>query len=180
MNIDEIFSAIGIHMLEGIAYHDAFQKAYDFLGLYGFSRQQAHQYIEESDGYLDLQHYYTSHYHKLLLITQISFPDIIPDTWFKRTTMDVDTSTIKSSIRDLMKKWIEWEKSTKKLYQEMRLELQSIGEIAAALELDNYILDVSDELKHAEKQFIKLETINYDLPTIIDWQQSLYKKYKRR
>lgn len=48
-------------------------------------------------------------------------------------------------------------------------EAQNIGEIAAALEIEKYILDVTEELKHAEKQFIKLETMNYDLPTIVDW-----------
>jgi len=48
-----------------------------------------------------------------------------------------------------MNKWIEWEKSTKKLYQEMRQELTIINDLDAALELDKYIRDVSKELSHA-------------------------------
>jgi len=52
----------------------------------------------------------------------------------------------------------------------MRQELITIGEVAAALELDKYILDVTDELKHAEKKLIKLETLGYDIGKIIDWQ----------
>ena len=52
----------------------------------------------------------------------------------------------------------------------MRQELYQLGEVAAAIELDKYIKEVSEELKHAEKKLIKLETIGYDLITIIDWQ----------
>jgi hypothetical protein len=36
--------------------------------------------------------------------------------WHKYTTMDVDTNTKRNSIKDLMTKWVEWERSTKKLY----------------------------------------------------------------
>lgn len=62
----------------------------------------------------------------------------------------------------------------------MRLELISIGEVAAALELDKYIIDVSTELEHAEKEFIKLNTIGYDLIEIESWQESMSKKYKKK
>ena len=62
----------------------------------------------------------------------------------------------------------------------MRLELISIGEVAAALELDKYIIDVSTELEHAEKEFIKLNTIGYDLIEIESWQEPMSKKYKKK
>jgi len=52
----------------------------------------------------------------------------------------------------------------------MRQELCALGEVAAALEIDCFIKEVDDELVHAEKKFIKLETIGYDIETIISWQ----------
>jgi hypothetical protein len=62
----------------------------------------------------------------------------------------------------------------------MRQELTTLGELDAAMKIDCYIRDVSKELHNAEKQLIKLETISYDIGTIINWQESLHKKYKKK
>ena len=48
-----------------------------------------------------------------------------------------------------MKKWIEWEEDTKSLYQKMYNELLTLNEVAAASFLENYINDVSEELRQA-------------------------------
>ena len=79
-----------------------------------------------------------------------------------------------------MTKWINWEKETKTLYQSMRLELYALGEVAAALDLDKYIMDVDKELRHAEKKLLELETIGYDIVKIMESQEELYKKYKKK
>lgn len=52
----------------------------------------------------------------------------------------------------------------------MYSELTKIDEIADACEIKCYILDVNEELKHAEKKIIKLETIDYNIGTIVEWQ----------
>jgi len=62
----------------------------------------------------------------------------------------------------------------------MRQEAQNIGEINAALYIDKLILDVSKELRHAERRLIELESINYDIVQITDWQEDLYHKYKKK
>lgn len=178
MTVEEIFNTLAIHMIEGIMYHDEFAKAYYFLGLYGFAKCQEYHHIEETKNYLSLLHYYSTHYHKLLTIKEVSSPKIIPENWYKYTTMDVDANTKRNAIKTLMYKWIEWEKETKELYQKMYKELCSLGEIAAANKIQYYILDVDDELKHAEKKLIKMETIAYNLDILIEWQQPIYKKYK--
>lgn len=84
--------------------------------------------------------------------------------------MAVDSATKRNSIKSMMEKWIEWEKTTKKLYQQKYQELYEIGEIAAADKVKCYICDVDEELKHAEKKFIQLETMNYDLSVIVQEQ----------
>ena len=94
--------------------------------------------------------------------------------------MDVDINTKRQSTKDLMTKWIEWEKQTKTLYTQMYKELCDLNEIAAADKIKCYILDVTDELKHAEKKYIKLESIDYSINTIISWQQPMYRKFKKQ
>ena len=51
----------------------------------------------------------------------------------------------------------------------MYKELCDLSEIAAANKIKWYICAVDDELKHAEKKLIKLETIDYNINTIIGW-----------
>ena len=180
MTVDEIFSKLATHMIEGMMIHDQFQQAYDFLGLYGFSKCHEYHHIDETIGYTCLLHYYTTHYHKLLKIENVPKPQIIPETWHNYTTMAVDANTKRQATQTMMKKWVEWEQETKKLYQEMYHELCNLNEIAAADKIKYYICAVSEELKHAEKKIIKLETIDYNINTIISWQQPMYKKFKKK
>lgn len=180
MTTEEIFRKIVSHMIEGLMFHDEMAKVYDFLGLYGYARCQDYHHIEETNGYRQLYNYYATHYYQLIMIDNIPKPKIIPDTWYKYHTQVVDIGTKKNMIKELHTKWVEWEKSTKKLYQEMRQELVALNEIDAALELDKYIRDVSKELHHAEKSLLNLESINYDMSLIIDWQHHLYNKYKKK
>lgn len=180
MTVEEIFSKLATHMAEGVMTHDLFVQAYDFLGLYGFSKCHEYHYIDEVKGYTELLHYYSTHYHKLLTIEDFPKPNIISQTWYKYTTMAVDTNTKRQAIQTMMKKWVEWEQETKKLYQEMYSELCKINEIAAADKIKCYIQDVSKELKYAEKKLIKFETISYDINMIMDWQQPIYNKFKKQ
>lgn len=180
MTVEEIFNKLASHMVEGFMYHDEMAKAYDFLGLYGYAYCHFFHYAEESKNYQNLIHYFSTHYYKLLKIENLNQPEIIPNNWYKYTTIVVDAGTKKSSIKDLINRWINWEQSTKKLYEELRQELINIKEISAALYIDNFILDVTKELRHAERQLIKLETINYDMTKIIEWQDEMKEKYKKK
>ena len=179
MTIEEIFNKLASHMVEGIMIHDEMANAYDFLGLYGFAKCHDYHHLSETCNYRNLAHYYSTHYHKLLRIDTQKRQTIIPDAWYKYSTTAGDSNTKRSAVKDMMHKWVEWETDTKKLYAEMRKELCDIGEVAAALKVDCFLNDVDDELVHAEKKLIKLETIGYDIGTIISWQQPMYKKYKK-
>ena len=180
MTIEEIFNKIATHMIEGIMYHDEFAKIYDFLGLWGYARCQDYHHFEEEQGYRQLSLYYATHYFKLLQIEEITKPKIIPETWYKYTAQAVDASTKQKTIKELMTKWVEWERSTKKLYQEMRQELAALNELDAAMKIDHYIYDVSKELSNVEQQLLDLEAINYDMSVIIPEQKSLQHKYKKK
>lgn len=178
MTVEEIFSKLASHMVEGIMIHDDMANAYDFLGLCGFAKCHDYHHLEETKNYRCLSHYFSTHYHKLLKLEQLDQPKIIPETWHKYSTPDVDTNTKRNAVKDLMNKWVTWERDTKKLYQEMRQELCAIGEVAAALKIDCFICDVDEELVWAEKKWMKLETLGYDIGTILKWSSEMYKKYK--
>ena len=179
MTLEEIFTQLANHMRAGIAFHHDLSNAFNFLGLYGYGKCHEYHYFEEQQNYMDLLHYYEFHFHFLIHIQENEKTSIIPETWYKYTTMAIDANTKRTATQEFMKKWIEWERKTKKLYQDMYKELCEIGEIAAANKVKYYICDVDEELKHAEKKFIKLETTNYDIVSIIDQQQPLYNKFKK-
>lgn len=179
MTVEEIFKKIITHMVEGLMIHDELTNGYDFIGLYGFAKCHEYHYMKESQSYKCLRHYYSIHYHQLLNIENVPNPKIIPDGWYKHNTMEVDANTKRQAVKTMMEKWIEWERDTKKLYQEMYHELCGLNEIAAANEIKYYICGVDDELVHAEKKFIKLESLGYDIGSIINWQQPMYEKFKK-
>lgn len=180
MTVEEIFSTVINHMAEGVVYHKEFVKAYDFLGLWGFSECHTYHQFEEAYNYRRFYHYYATHYFKLIPPIDIKKPEIIPASWYKYSSSAVDNGTKKTAIKELMNKWVEWERSTKQLYQEMYNELIALKEIDAARKLHTYIHDVSTELHDVEKQILTLESINYDLITITEWSDKMKKEYKKK
>jgi len=62
----------------------------------------------------------------------------------------------------------------------MRKELYVQGEVAAAMKIDYYIKDVDKELVHAEKKMIKLESLGYEISTLLKWSKDYKIKYKEK
>ena len=178
MTLEEIFSKIISHMKQGIKYHEEFIKAFSFLGLWGYAKCQEYHYYEEICAYNKFSHYYISHYFRLLQVKDEEIKELIPTTWYKYSAQAVDINTKRNAIKELMTKWVEWEKDTKKLYEEMYFEILNMKEAAAAIQIEELIKDVDDELHKAQKELLNLEAIGYDLTLIIDWQDKLKKKYK--
>lgn len=170
MTVEEVFGKLVARMREGVQFHRDMADAYDFIGLYGFAREQNKHMIEEMKGCRKLAHYYLTHYHKLIMVAPIEIHNIIPETWYKYMTIDVDVNTKQKSVKDLMGKWIEWEKSQKKLYEEMYIELTNMREIAAASQVLKYVRDVDEELADAQKVLIEIEGTNYDMTYITELQ----------
>lgn len=178
MTVEEIFNKLASHMVEGIMYHDDFAKAYDFLGFYGLAKCHDYHHFTEEANYRELSHYYATHYFKLIQLDKIPQPEIIPQSWYNYTTHAVDVGTKRQAVKELMGKWVNWEKETKKLYEEMYLELTNLREIAAAMYIKKYLCDVDNELEYVEKKFIKFETLGYDISTLVGCQESMYEKSK--
>lgn len=178
MTIDEIFQGAAIHMTKGITIHNQIASAFGFLNLQGYQKEQEHRFIEESVSYRKLQNFYLNLCGKIINISPPDDPQIISPTWYKYTKFAVDISTKKNGIRDLVKKWYEWEKETLKLWETYYKELYEQKEIFAATYIQRLIEEVGAELLRAETLYINLDSINYDMSQIIAEQPQLCQRYE--
>lgn len=176
--MENIFAKLRARMLEGMVFHDEMAKYYDFLNLRGYMKCHEYHYAEETKGYRELSRYYMEHHHKLIPVLPMQRPDVIPSNWYNVTKDKVDVSTRQSGVRQAMDKWVKWETDTKAIYQDAYLSLIEIGEPAAAEFALKLVRDVEKELAYAESKRITLESVGYDLISIVTRQDELYEKYR--
>lgn len=170
MTAEEIFSRMKAHALEGMVFHDEMARYFDFLNLCGYRDCHKMHYEEETEGYRKLSEYYMSRFNRLLPTAPMDRPNVIPDSWLGYTRQDVDTGTKTSAVKTAIRRWVEWERETKDLYESMYAELLNENEIAAASFVLGYVKDVDDELKTAEKTHLDLESAGYDIGFILSNQ----------
>ena len=180
MTVDEIFSQLGAHMIEGLMTHSQLSDYFGFLGLEGYQMCHKYHYFEENSNYRKLSNYYLQHYDKLIKDLPFKNPSLIPDSWYQYTRHDVNIPTRKSAIQVGFEKWVNWESSTKKLYENFYQELVRLNEISAAEELTKYIKDVDDELAKAYQKHLELVAMDYDIVQIIAEQENKKKEYKKK
>lgn len=180
MTIEEIFTKLAEHMLQGIMIHEQVANCYGFLSLKGYEKCHEYHYYSELCNYRCLYKYSLKYCGKLIKIGELKDPGIINANWYKYTRGEVDVNTKRTAVRDLVKHWVEWEKSTKTLLETSCKELYELGEIAAAQKIYCFLKDVTHELAHAENKRINLETSGYDIGTILGEQEHLYHKYKEK
>ena len=180
MTVEEIYKELAEHMIKGLMSHDQLADYYDFLGLKGYRKCHEYHYLDESCNYRKLCRYYISHHNKLIEIGEVENPNIIPQNWYRYTRQDVDMNTKKAAVKTGLDAWVNWERETKKLYEQMYAELVALNEFASASKLLCFIKDVDCELKRAERYQLSKEAINYDLGYIISEQDEKYMSYKKK
>ena len=180
MTVDEIFSLIAEHMVEGLMTHAQLADYYNFLGLKGYQKCHEYHYFCENANFRKITHYYITHYNKLVMDRPFQNSNVISEDWYQYSRSQVDAPVRKSAIEFGIKKWVSWEKQTKKVYQQYYNELITLGEIAAAHELEKYIVDVDKELADAEQKLLNLKAIDYNISDIMNVQEEKYQKYKKK
>jgi len=180
MTVEEIFSTVSTHMVEGLMIHEQLANYYDFLGFKGFKRCHEYHYIEESWNFRIWERYFINHFNKLIPEREVKNPKVIPNAWFSYIRQQVDNTTKKNAIKTGVSKWVDWEKETKTLYQQMHHELCELGEVAAAMKLDRFICCVDKELKKAERVALDLKSEDYDLGEIYLGQCKIHDHYKKK
>lgn len=180
MTVEEIFSQVSKHMIDGIMTHSQLADYYNFIGLKGYSKCHEYHFLIENNNFRKLCCYYIKHFNKLIPELPNDNPHIIPAAWYNHTRVDVDGNTRKTAIQSGIEKWVNWEYNTKVFYQNMYGKLIEIHEVAAAEELEKYISDVDNELAFAQQKHIENKAIDYDIFDIIAKQDELYEKYKKK
>ena len=130
--------------------------------------------------YRSLCRYFINHHSMLIPDTRIETPSVIPESWYSHVREDVDSATKKNGVKAGLQKWVQWERDTKKLYEQMYKELMDIDEVASAMKIKCFIEDVDCELKKAERYWLNKEAIGYDMTAIIEEQGKKHKKYQKK
>ena len=178
MTVEEIFTKISHHMLEGLMFHSDMVDYYEFLTLPGYSTCHYYHLMDESCNYRKLQKFYIHTYDKLIPETEVRPADLIPESWYSHTRQDVDTNTVRNSVKSGLMKWEDWEHETRKMYEQMYQELEEIGEIKACMFLKNYICDVDHEWKKVKKYHLRKKLIDYSISDIMAEQKHMKEKYE--
>ena len=66
MTVDQIFSEVSAHMIEGLMIHSQLSDYFNFLGLKGYAKCHKYHFFEESCNYKKLSWYYLTHYNKII------------------------------------------------------------------------------------------------------------------
>lgn len=180
MELKEIYSKINEHMINGLMLHDQLANYYDFLGLKGYKRCHEYHYFAENMAYRSLNRYFINHHNMLIPEARFDNVSAIPESWYSHVRSDVDASTKRNAVKTGLTKWVEWERETKKLYQDMYKELMDIDEVASACKIKELIHDVDCELKKAERYWLNKEATGYDMVQIIEEQGKKHKKYQHK
>lgn len=179
MTVAEIYKTLSHQMITGLMIHEQLANYYDFLALAGYKRCHEYHYLAESIAYRKVCRYYTNHHNKIIEEVRIDVPEVVPSNWYKYDRQDVDMSTKKGAVKNGIVMWVDWERETKELYQNLYNELLALGEVASANFVASLICDVDHELKIAERHHLKLKSVDFDISMIIGVQDHLHKKYKK-
>ena len=180
MTVDEIFSNINAHMIEGLMVHSQMSDYYNFLGLQGYHKCHEYHFLKESMAFRKLNDYYFKHFNKLIAEMQTNNPKVIPVDWYKYTRQQVDAATRKAGIATAATKWVTWEHDTKVLYEKMYQELMMQNLISAATFVKELIKDVDEEHAIACQKHLELKAIDYNITDIMMEQKELEHKYYKK
>ena len=160
--------------------HEQMANYYDFLGLEGYKRCHEYHFFKEVMQYRRVCRYFINHHNMLIPESLVDVPEIIPESWYMHTRQDVDSETKRKSVKMGLEKWVDWERDTKKFYQDMYNELLAINEIASAMMVKCLVEEVDEELKKAERYHLNKEAIGYSMTAIVGEQKRKHNKYDRK
>lgn len=169
-SVADIFADISAHQIKGLMVHSQLADYYRFLGLEKYADCHEKHYEKEICSWRKIAGYYVEHFNRLVEEKPIDNPKVIPDEWYSVTRQDVDTSTKRRAVERGLERWVEWEVSTKRLYESAFSELLSLGEGAAAMRIKKCLCAVDHELAEAQGYLLNKKAVDYDIGYIIGEQ----------
>ena len=180
MTVEEIFSKLSAHIIKGMMAHDQLASYYHFLGFDGCKCCHEYHFLAETLSYRKIQKYYIGKYNKLIPEEKVDDPEIMPKGWYKHTRQDVDTATKRTSVKNALNTWLNWEIETHNLYKSFYKELESLEEYDSADMVRCLMHSVEEEIRDVEKKKLKLGDVDYSLNYLNQCQSHLHDKYKKK
>ena len=179
MSVVDNFSRIGTRMIEGMMFHEELMKTYYFLGLKGYSACHKYHYLSESDEYLKLTEFVIDNYDCMLSLSlsETSTPDIAPVSWLTsdgRVRQSIQIGTRQQAIISAFDKWISWEESTKKLYEEEYFSVMNNDTVASEY-IKELVSEIQNEINYAKNERLMKRAMDFDIVSILEEQD----KYER-
>lgn len=173
MTVEEIFKKISLHMIEGTMIHEGISNYFAFLRLNRYELMHFKRYIEESESLSKLHSYYIRNYCKLIPKHVIkNIPQVIPDNLYNHTTEELELNDIRKSVKEIFKYWLDWEESTKKLYEECYIDLiDNNSDVGSSMVVKNLLSDVIEELELVKDMWYRLKNCNFDIVYIMEDQE---------
>ena len=182
MSIEEIFSAMSAHMVNGMMVHEQLMNSYLFLNLKGYAACHEYHYMSETKGHIRLSRYKVDHYD--MIITQTfdsnNVPDIVPMSWYGFNRNKIDPNMRIQAIEAALDEWIKWEEETKSFYQKIYTDLLTQNEIPFAEFVKSYILDVEEEIVYAKSERLAKSSMGFDIVSILEEQEEYEKRFKKK
>jgi hypothetical protein len=177
MPADDILAGLKARSLEGVMFHGRMREYFLYLGLRGYAAMHSFHETEERLGAEKLTDYFMAQNGILIPEKSAAAPDVIPAQWYRMRRQDTDAQWRRRAVRDGMTAWRDWEKSTAVSLKDMIFRLSSENEYGCCRLAEQKLSDVESEISGAEDMIFDLESIEYDLPTIIGRQPDIAKKY---
>lgn len=177
MPADDILAGLKARSLEGVMFHGRMREYFLYLGLRGYAAMHSFHETEERLGAEKLTDYFMAQNGSLIPDKALTAPDVIPAQWYRMRRQDTDAQWRRRAVRDGMTAWRDWEKSTAVSLKDMIFRLSSENEYGCCRLAERKLSDVESEIAGAEDMIFDLESIEYNLPTIIGRQTDIEKKY---
>lgn len=177
-----VFNEIIAHQIEGVMFHDDTADMFDFMGLRGYKRMHEYHALCEFAEMRSTSRYIINHINHLPNTDNlVRGKEVVPPTWkgANVTRYSVSESDRKVKVKELFAKWIEWERETKELYQKKFKELTDMGHIACANKVNEMIKDVDCELKYAERMYLDLSAVGWDMIYACEKQDEIHDCYEK-
>lgn len=179
-NCEDVYELINARQITALMFHDKMADMFDFLGLRGFKRMHEYQYFVESAEHRALKRYYLNHHGKLLPDSEVDAISVVPEDWYQYNRMDVTPSIRRQAVQTAFESYLDWEAGTKALYSKMASYLLSWNNVADFNKVNELVKDVDMELKHLERIYLRLKSVEYDPIHIELLQDEYHEKYKKK
>lgn len=180
MTVEENFSRLASHMVQGMMVHEQLMNSYLFLGLKGYAACHEYHYLSETKGYVKLCKFKMDRYGTICKANVVSDPKVIPDTWYDSVRESVSFEIRKQAMSAAIDEWIQWETETVNLYNEVYKDLFSAGEIIAAEFVKEYSIDAEKELVYAKNEQLEKYSMSFDIVSILEEQKEMKHSFKKR